>query len=58
VGSINVYVSIIETEQEADGRWIAELIMGKLKALAYGRTEAEAISNAVNFAESIRPSQA
>ena len=35
----------VETEQEVDGRWIAEIpeIPG---ALAYGRTEQEAISKA------------
>lgn len=38
-----------ETERETDGRWIAE-VLEVPGALAYGRTELEAIKNAWDIA--------
>lgn len=39
----------IETEQEVDGRWIAEII--ELPGvMTYGRTESEAVTNVMTLA--------
>ena len=35
----------IETEEQVDGRWIAEILNFPCIAVAYGLTEAEAITN-------------